>query len=109
MSPRNASWLAWLSLGLTVVIMLPSQLLETANGEAALNHLDALVVLCVAAVGALVAARRPDNPIGWLFCVSAFFWALGVSALEYAVYGLVTQPGALPGAAWMGVVGDWAR
>jgi hypothetical protein len=109
MSARNVPWIAWLLLGLTMVLIAPAELLEIANGEAGVTHLETVVVLCVAVVGALVATRRPDNPIGWLFCAAALCLALGASALEYAVYGLVTRPGALPAAAWLGVVGDWAR
>jgi hypothetical protein len=68
-----------------------------------------LVVLAFATVGSLVASRRPENPIGWLFCVGAFLWILGELALEYAVYALITAPGTLPAGAWIGWFGGWAR
>jgi hypothetical protein len=54
-------------------------------------------------VGALVVARRPANPIGWLFSVIALL-ALGAPmAREYLQYAYVTRPGALPFA----VVAAW--
>ena len=47
-------------------------------------------------VGGLVASRRPENPIGWLFLGSALFSTLRDLTAEYAVYGVETKPGALP-------------
>jgi hypothetical protein len=47
-------------------------------------------------VGGLVASRRPENPIGWLFLSGALLSALRALTAEYAVYGITTNPGALP-------------
>lgn len=50
-------------------------------------------------VGALVASRRPENPIGWLFLVSATFVSLSLLAQAWAERSLSTgNPGEL--AAW---------
>ena len=68
-----------------------------------------LLILAFSAVGALVASRRPQNPIGWLFCAGAFVWILGELTLEYGVYALITASGALPGGMWMAWFGGWAR
>ncbi len=68
-----------------------------------------LVLLAFSTVGALIWSRRPENPIGWLFCSGAFFWILGELALEYGVYALITAPGALPAATWAAWFGGWAR
>jgi len=67
------------------------------------------VILAFSTVGALIGSRRPENPIGWLFCSGAFAWILGELALEYAVYALITAPGTLPAGAWIGWFGGWAR
>jgi hypothetical protein len=48
-------------------------------------------------VGALIAARQPRNPIGWLFLCSGFVGALGGFAEAYWRYALFVRPGALPG------------
>jgi hypothetical protein len=62
---------------------------------------DLLAIVVAATVGAVVASRRPRHPVGWLLL------ALGLSvtgsgvADGYARYGLVAQPGALPGARWV--------
>jgi hypothetical protein len=69
----------------------------------------AAVILAFSSVGALVASRRPRNAIGWLFCFGALVWVLGELTLEYAVYALITAPGALPGGARATWLGAWAR
>ncbi len=60
-----------------------------------------LLNLCVAAlslsaVGALIASRRPENPIGWLLCASGFLFGVEVFAGEYGVYMLFVERGSLP-------------
>lgn len=65
----------------------------------------AAAALALSTVGALVASRRPENPIGWLLGVSGLIYAVTVSVGEYGVYALLTERGALPGgvlAAWLG-------
>ena len=68
-----------------------------------------LLLLAFSTVGALIASHRPENAIGWLFCSGALVWVLGELALEYAVYALITAPGAFPAGAWMTWFGTWAR
>jgi hypothetical protein len=54
------------------------------------------VVVSSAFVGAVVASRRPRNPVGWFFVVSAVTAAMSEASFRYAVYGLVIDPGSLP-------------
>jgi len=68
-----------------------------------------LLVLAFSTVGALVASRRPENPIGWLFCLGAVLWILGELALEYGVYALITDPGTFSAGTWAAWFGTWAR
>lgn len=56
-----------------------------------------------AVLGALVAVRRPDHPVGWLVLVLGAIASLDVAALGYAVHGLFAAPGSLPGA----IYGAW--
>ena len=61
-----------------------------------------VMALAYASVGAIVAARAPGNPIGWVFCLVGLAYCLTVLVFEYANYGLHAHPG-LPGltlAAW---------
>jgi hypothetical protein len=48
------------------------------------------------AVGALVAARRPENPVGWLLLSSALLISLSFLADAYASYSLQLGHGPLP-------------
>ena len=60
-------------------------------------------------LGAFIASRRPENPIGWIMTVMGFSILLSDAMTEYAVRGLLLDPGSLPGAAevaWLaGIVG----
>ena len=111
MSTRTAFWLAWFTWGLYLVIAIVTLLFKMKNAPSQLlsDIFNALVLLAFATVGTLVASQRPQNPIGWIFCISTLLWALGVFMLEYAVYALLTVPGSLPAGALMGVFGGWAR
>ena len=47
-------------------------------------------------VGALVASRQPRNPVGWFILGHACCFSLGEFGRQYAIYGVLTDPGALP-------------
>ena len=57
-----------------------------------------------AAVGALIAARRPRNPIGWILVVGALSLAAVLAASPYARVALDAHPRSLPGGAWAALV-----
>src|SRR5215213_7630007 len=112
MSIRGASWLAWTAWLTTLAAMVLAFLLASLNAptsSALVTACLSVVILAFSTVGALVAARRPENPIGWLFCCGALTWGLGELTLEYGVYALVTAPGSLPAGAWAAWFGAWAR
>jgi two-component system, NarL family, sensor kinase len=46
-------------------------------------------------VGALVASRRPHNPVGWICIVAGLFWELIILSEYYSTYGL-GRPGSVP-------------
>jgi hypothetical protein len=54
------------------------------------------VAFAFASVGALLATRRPGNAIGWLFCGTGVLATAELLGSQYAVYGLLTEPGSLP-------------
>ena len=59
-------------------------------------------------VGALVAAKRPRNPIGWLLLAFGLHFIVFSTAGAYASWGLVVHPGHVPGipaAAWIANAG----
>jgi len=47
-------------------------------------------------VGAVIASRRNENPIGWLLCASGLLFGVAPLASEYAIYTLLAVPGSLP-------------
>jgi hypothetical protein len=55
-----------------------------------------ILVLSTGTVGALIASRCPNNPIGWMFCAAALVWDIGAAATEYAIFAVVEVPGKLP-------------
>ena len=67
---------------------------------------DAIFAVTVSTVGAVIAVRRPHNPVGWLFFAAGLGYAIAAFAYEYAVYGVLTHPGLVlgPEAAW---VANW--
>ncbi|MGA9161427.1 MAG: histidine kinase [Actinomycetota bacterium] len=59
--------------------------------------------LTFACLGAVVAGRRPSNPIGWIFCVLGILWGVTAVGTEYARWAIVgqgTPRGAALYAAW---------
>jgi hypothetical protein len=104
---RTAFWLAWCIWGVFVAIATAALMLQIKNGPSAWlsDAFGSLTLLALATVGSLIASRRPQNPIGWIFCASALLGGLGSGLVEYAVYALITAPGSLPAGAILGVFG----
>jgi hypothetical protein len=48
-------------------------------------------------IGAVIASRLPNHPIGWICCAVGLIAAVDHFAGEYAVYALLAQPHTLPG------------
>jgi len=96
--PRTASRLAWGISALTLVLVCGVAALALMNESDLGNASFSIVGVASVVVGGLVASRRPENPIGWLFLSGALISSLRGLAAEYAVYGITTAPGALPGA-----------
>jgi hypothetical protein len=111
-SHRAAPWLAWSLWALTVTLTALSLLLLVLNLSYPNTHIfdwwlgNALVVIDVT-VGAIVASRRPENPVGWLLCLSGV--AIGTSSFtsQYAIYSLLARPGSLPAGEAMAWIASW--
>ena len=126
MSTRTATWLAWalcvLSLVLTVlgtfflvvsmsrpdVPVLFLQWIEKALLTVAFSPAIAVVVIAVfSTVGGLIASRRPDHPIGWLFCAIGFVGGMRFLSYGYAAYAFMARPGSLPAGEILTWVASW--
>jgi hypothetical protein len=66
-----------------------------------------LTFLPLTLVGALLAWRRPGNPIGWLLSAFGLLGAFNAFARAYATRGLTIAPGSLPGADVAGWFQSW--
>lgn len=67
------------------------------------NPLFAIPVASSAIVGAILARRRPDNPVGWVFLGVGALSGILVVAVVVATWG-ASASGAIP---WWGVVAAW--
>jgi hypothetical protein len=116
MNRRSAAWLAWSIWVLHVALLGFTWLLDLLTPPIPareewpflLNMLFALLTLTYPTVGALVASRRPENPIGWIFLVTGLAAnAFQSFALAYADYAVWVQPSWLPGEAYMAWLSEW--
>jgi hypothetical protein len=113
---RVREWLAqglWL---LTAVLTLASGLLVIASPPEARGHdllgfpdlvLTLPFVLGSATVGALLAAKRPANPVGWLLGICGLLVGLDQFARAYAIHGVFIRPGSLPAATLVAWLNAW--
>lgn len=78
--------LAWASFAIAVAMSAAAALLLPTN---------AFFVVLIApfgAIGAILASRRPEHRIGWIFCSFAVTFAVYVFATAYATAGLAAGP-----------------
>ncbi len=68
---------------------------------------DTVIALAASTVGAVIFSRRPEHPIGWLFCAAGVVAAVDHFAAQYAVYALATRPGGLPAGEAMAWLRSW--
>lgn len=104
MTDRTWQRLAWTFVGLTVLLYVLSAAGAVINAQLGTgwstddtsNLVFVLSTVCFVAVGAVILARQPRNPIGWILVGISFAWSVGGPFSEYARYGLVTRPGSVP-------------
>jgi MFS family permease len=106
---RWLAWLAWALAGLTVLGLAASfwlaELVFSTGWEPrpATATLGAVILVTVstAAVGALVASRRPRHPVGWLLLGVGLALMGSLLVQAYVDYGLLARPGSLPAARYL--------
>jgi MFS family permease len=106
---RWPAWLAWALAGLTVLGLATSfwlaELVFSTGWEPrpSTATLGAVILATgsTAAVGALVAGRRPRHPVGWLLLGVGLALAGSLLVQAYVDYGLLARPGSLPGARYL--------
>ena len=112
MDQRIASWVAWSLCGLSLVLtgsgigLLVFQNLSYQNVPIYDYWADATAIaVSFSIVGAVIASRRPEHPVGWLFCTIGVLAALDHLCGEYATYALLARSDSLPA----GEVAAWVR
>ncbi|HEV3376044.1 MAG TPA: hypothetical protein VG126_02065 [Thermoleophilaceae bacterium] len=116
----RARRLAWSAFGLTFVIAVVATVFGFVDDGTLLAPPDtgevtwsgslsfAIMIVAFAALGALVASRRPGNPIGWILCVSPLCLAFTELARNWYVHTLIAEPGSLPLASGLMWAANWA-
>jgi len=116
MSTRAAAWLAW-SLAALSVAMLVGVVVLDALVRSALTFNDwftigsvsdaviSILFLAFPLVGALIASRRPQNPIGWICLADGLLWMVLAVTDSYSVYG-TASPGSVPFPVAIGTLGN---
>ena len=109
MRSAKLPWTLWaLCVALTLGAFVLAVLGRSAPGEGTNRFVRVsldVVLLAYPTVGALIAARRPGNPIGWLLVGVGLGAAVSGFAAEYGVRALLADPGSLPG----GTIAAWIR
>ena len=112
MRARTARWIAGCTAAVSVALIgaglaltyvdrhLPASLTNwTVSGVS-----GQVVNITVPVTGFVLASRRPENRIGWLFLVAGLGLGLSGFSSPYALHALVTHPGSLPAgqaSAWL--------
>ncbi|MDQ4128743.1 MAG: hypothetical protein M3151_12470 [Actinomycetota bacterium] len=117
MGTRVPAWLAWSLAALSLAVFVATVALfvlarsapvpsGSSAGRTVLDLLVSVPFLAFPIVGALVASRRPRNPIGWICLADGFLWMLLGLFDFYSVYGLA-RPGSVPFPAAVAGLGQW--
>ena len=94
-----------LGLGTSVLVVLTgTPLAAVIAGHTAVGI---MLGLGFSPLGALIIARHPRHPIGWLLLVAGLTQSLVNFAGLYATYALQTRPGSLPGGPLMAWLNVW--
>jgi len=111
-SIRSASWLAWslcaLSLALTALSYLVIALNLSLDAPVYFYWLEPTTIATgYSVIGAIIASRLPDHPIGWICCAIGLTGAVEHFSSEYAIYALLAHPEVLAAGNAMLWLCDW--
>src|SRR5688572_11594092 len=113
MSTRTATRLAWslwgLALTLTALAFLLLALILSHPNTHVYDYWlgNSLEMVITATVGAIVASRRPENPVGWLLCLNGLTTSISHFSSQYAIYALLARPDLLPAGEAFAWIGTW--
>jgi signal transduction histidine kinase len=120
MVPRNVSKIAGWIGGSSIALMVAGlglmfvdrhTVVPDTVGSAAwtfANVLDVIVNIAAAGLGTLLAIRRPENRIGWLFLAAGMSLGVTTFSSAYAVRALIAEPGSVPGGQLAAWINNWS-
>jgi signal transduction histidine kinase len=113
---RSARTIAW-SVGLASIALLIGDLAfryvdrsttrAVSDAWSAAVVFDVLVDISIPVLGIVIASRRRENPIGWVFLLAGAAVAISSFARSYALHALVADPGSLPAGRAVAWLGTW--
>ena len=112
-STRTAAWLAWLLCGVSQTLAALGLIFLILNLSYPTEHIidywaDVMVMaVAFSTVGAVIASRRPESPIGWIFCAIGVLSGLRSLSIQYAIYAFITASGSLPGGEILALTFPW--
>jgi hypothetical protein len=106
--------LAWVLGAVAVTVVVATLLLivrargaQLPPGFRTAGVVETLQFLGPAIVGAVLAARRPHNPIGWLLLGLGLCFAVYPLVVMYVTTAAFVSPRGLPAVRWVAWVGNW--
>ena len=117
-SRRAAARLAWSLWVLSLTLVSLGLLLLILNWSRAGMHLleywpedywpeEMFVGVAFSTVGALIASRHHEHPIGWIFCAIGLVAGADYLSAQYATYSLLAQRASVPGSEVLAWVNSW--
>ena len=109
MQQRTASIAAWSTAVASMAMLGAAVWIARADQSslAGFGLFGIVVVTSFSVMGALIAAHRPSNPIGWLFCGVGLSFGLAALSTEWATSAFVERPGMLPFGGFMSWLGTF--
>lgn len=113
MSHRLRAWIPWSLFGLSFGLTLLSLVLLVENRAQPHVHIfdfwiEVTVIAAVCPItGAVIASRRPENRIGWIFCAIGVLVSMDHLSAQYAIYALLSATPAWPGGEAMAWIRSW--
>jgi hypothetical protein len=93
--------------GLTLALIACALVLAVPNRFPFSELYFIMTEISAALVGGLIASRQPQNPVGWFIIGHALCFTLGEFGRQYAIYGVLTNPGSLPVAGAVASLAYW--
>jgi len=116
MTARTARWVAGCAATVSVALIggglalayLDRHLLSASLTLWTVSNVSVQVVnVAVPVTGFVLASRRPENRIGWVFLVAGLGLGLGAFSTPYALHALVADPGSVPAGRALAWLGNW--